>query len=152
MDGVCRLYKFMSSDVYPTNQPKTQGIGDSRGVMWDFAGPYTIGTRKLAFGAPTRFFQLTLQGAQEARAFDAAVQETNACYSQRMHNLCCDNCHSHVARALNTFGYAAYRRWNMVLLCFMVFFRGRFVSPGAVAKTWGPFAALVVVALVIKYK
>jgi hypothetical protein len=50
--------------------------------MWDFAGPYTIGTRKLAFGAPTRYVQLTLRSAQEARDFDAAVQEANEEYCE----------------------------------------------------------------------
>jgi len=30
------------------------GICDSEGVIWDFAGPYTIGREKMAFGSPTR--------------------------------------------------------------------------------------------------
>lgn len=76
------------------------GIGDSKGVMFDFAGPYTIGTRKLAFGNPTRYVQLTLRSAQEARDYDAAIQEANQEYCGRMHNLFCDNCHSHVARCV----------------------------------------------------
>ncbi len=120
--------------------------------MWDFAGPYTIGTRKLAFGAPTRYVQLQLRSAQEARDFDAAIQEANAEYCTRMHNLCCDNCHSHVARALNNLGYAGYRRWNMVILCFWVCLRGAFVSPLAALQTWGPSAVLLAIILIIKYK
>lgn len=40
----------------------------------------------------------------------------------------------------------------MVVLCFWVFLRGRFVSPAAVFKTWGPFAVLLAVVLIIKYK
>ena len=31
------------------------GICDSRGVVYDFAGPYTIGTDNMAFSQPTRF-------------------------------------------------------------------------------------------------
>lgn len=53
-------------------------------MLWDFAGPYTIGTRKLAFGAPTRYVQLKLGNAQEARDYDAAIEEANAVY-------CCVN-------------------------------------------------------------
>ena len=37
--------------------------------------------------------------------WDQAVQSANRTYSQRMHNICCDNCHSHVACALNAMGY-----------------------------------------------
>lgn len=39
-------------------------------------------------------------------AWDAAVDEANRTYCKRMHNLCCDNCHSHVCRALQTMQYA----------------------------------------------
>lgn len=60
--------------------------------------------------------------------------------------------HTHTHRALNTFGYAGHRGWNMVVLCFWVFFRGSFVSPAAVLKTWGPFALLVAVVLILRYK
>lgn len=34
------------------------GIADSRGVIYDFAGPYTIGEEHMAFGKPTRYLQL----------------------------------------------------------------------------------------------
>lgn len=57
-----------------------------------------------------------------------------------------------MARVLNTCGYAGHRGWNMVLLCFWVFFRGAFVSPLAILQTWGPFAVLLALALVIGYK
>ena len=36
------------------------------------------------------------------------------------HNLCCDNCHSHVARALNLMKYDNSSSWNMVKLCFLM--------------------------------
>ena len=34
------------------------GICDSRGYIWDFAGPYTIGRDNMAFGNPTRYIKL----------------------------------------------------------------------------------------------
>jgi len=38
----------------------------------------------------------------------------------------------------------------MVVLCFYMFFAGRWVSPMAVAKTWGPFLVGLTVILVIE--
>ena len=127
------------------------GIGDTKGLLCDFAGPYHIGHRKLAFGPPTRYVQLHIPPGKLG-AFDGAVAEANTCYSGRVHNLCFDNCHSHCARALNTFGYGGSRRWNMVLLCFWMFFAGRWVSPWAVVKTWGPFGVVLAIVLVVGYK
>lgn len=43
------------------------------------------------------------------------------------HNLCCDNCHSHVAMALNKMNYDFNDSWNMVKLCFLMLFYGKHV-------------------------
>ena len=64
----------------------------------------------------------------------------------RMHNLLCDNCHSHVARALNLMQYSNSTRWNMVSLCLLMLVRGRYVSWGAVLRTWLPATVLAAVA------
>ena len=42
------------------------------------------------------------------------------------HNLCCDNCHSHVAMALNLMQYNRSSSWNMVKLCFFMLIYGKF--------------------------
>ena len=34
------------------------GIADQNGVIYDFAGPYTIGRVNMAFGPPTRYLKL----------------------------------------------------------------------------------------------
>lgn len=80
------------------------GICDSDGVIWDFAGPYTIGREHMAFGTPTRYIQLDPTLAR-AMSWNDGVREANKVYSKRMHNICCDNCHSHVANALNAMEY-----------------------------------------------
>ena len=36
-----------------------------------------------------------------SRMWDQSIWEANDVYRGRMHNICCDNCHSHVANALN---------------------------------------------------
>ena len=64
-----------------------------------------------------------------------------------MHNLFCDNCHSHVACALNRMPLTAYgiSKWDMVKLCFLIFFRARFLSVGAIVSQFAPFVILVIV-------
>ena len=89
-----------------------------------------------------------------------------------MHNLCCDNCHSHVARALNLMQYDGSTRffflemfgrecnvdsfsfnlsWNMVTLCALMLVHGRHVSWLGMLRTWLPSLILlaIVVALVV---
>ena len=128
------------------------GITDSRGVIYDFAGPYTIGIDDMAFGVPTRYLQLNpeLVGARGApgrtatQGWDAAVDAGCDVYSQRMHNIFCDNCHSHVARSLNTMAYAGKTDWNMVSLAVWVLLSGRWISWQRAAVSWAPFALIVV--------
>lgn len=67
-----------------------------------------------------------------------------------MHNLCCDNCHSHVALALKRMGYAGVEGWNMVVLAFWVFFAGRFVSFSGFLKQWLPFGAALALYLLLR--
>lgn len=82
-----------------------------------------------------------------AERWDDSISEANAVYRTRMHNLFCDNCHSHVAYALNGMDATAYgvRRgsWDMVKLCFLVFFRARFLSFGGFLAQFLPFGLLV---------
>eukprot|EP00551_Chaetoceros_affinis_P007596 CAMPEP_0203662644 /NCGR_PEP_ID=MMETSP0090-20130426/541_1 /ASSEMBLY_ACC=CAM_ASM_001088 /TAXON_ID=426623 /ORGANISM="Chaetoceros affinis, Strain CCMP159" /LENGTH=123 /DNA_ID=CAMNT_0050525463 /DNA_START=53 /DNA_END=421 /DNA_ORIENTATION=+ len=79
------------------------GIADSNGVASDFQGPYYVGDRgRMAFGAPTRAFRVNICDVPGGAAvWDQMIQEANEVYRGRMHNICCDNCHSHVACALN---------------------------------------------------
>ncbi len=84
------------------------GISDSRGLVFDFAGPYTIGTGRLAFGDAVKVLPLDeTRCGREALDWDAAIREGNEIYSKRMHHLCLDNCHSHVAQCLNLMAYGA---------------------------------------------
>jgi transmembrane protein 222 len=80
------------------------GIGDSEGVIRDFAGPYHIGVGSLAFGKPVRYLQLNPDKCS-AQDWDTSVMEGCRIYKGRMHNLFMDNCHSHVAKCLNIMGY-----------------------------------------------
>ena len=48
--------------------------------------------------------------------------------SPSQHNLCCDNCHSHVARALNLMRYNGSTSWNMYKLGFMIVIYGKYTG------------------------
>jgi hypothetical protein len=124
------------------------GIADSNGIANDFQGSYYVGTNgRMAFGRVTRYLKIDVSDLPGGVArWDVAIQEANQVYSQRIHNICCDNCHSHVANALNRMkleGKYGIRKWDMVKLCFLVFFRARFVSCGAVLVQFLPFLVLV---------
>ncbi|KAI0220927.1 hypothetical protein LSAT2_027626 [Lamellibrachia satsuma] len=66
-----------------------------------------------------------------------------------MHNLCCDNCHSHVAYALNTMKYNNSTSWNMFSLAFLVLLHGKHVSIAGFLKTWLPFMMIVAIAITV---
>lgn len=118
------------------------GICNSEGKIFDFAGPYTIGVDQMAFGCPTRYLLLKPRKAV-AKSWDEALAGGCAIYSERVHNLCCDNCHSHVARCLNDMEYGGTRSWNMITLCFWVFFCAPYTNWGGCLRSWLPFLIFV---------
>ncbi|XP_030661004.1 transmembrane protein 222 isoform X1 [Nomascus leucogenys] len=87
--------------------------------------------------------------ASGPNAWDTAVHDASEEYKHRMHNLCCDNCHSHVALALNLMRYNNSTNWNMVTLCFFCLLYGKYVSVGAFVKTWLPFILLLGIILTV---
>ncbi|KAE9022800.1 hypothetical protein PR001_g13061 [Phytophthora rubi] len=125
------------------------GLADSKGVIFDFAGPYTIGRDDFAFGAPTRYLQCTVAPKDVAK-WDEAVAAGCKIYEKRMHNLCCDNCHSHVAVCLEHADYGGRKRWNMVELCFWMFFRGKYVSIAGFLKSWLPFVFVLALIAIVR--
>ena len=88
--------------------------------------------------------------AAAQQAWDAAVDAGCDVYSRRMHNICCDNCHSHVARCLNAMRYEGRSDWNMVGLAAWLFVSGRYVSPLRALQTWLPFLLLVLAIVLLK--
>nr|CCA26294.1 conserved hypothetical protein [Albugo laibachii Nc14] len=123
------------------------GIADSKGIIYDFAGSYLIGKEFFAFGNPARYVQFPIHSVQQAREWDEAIAYGNAIYSERPHQICCDNCHSHVAACLNHLECSNSKSWNMVRLCFFVLTNGSFVNRMATLKTWLPFSSFVLIAI-----
>lgn len=126
------------------------GIADSQGVIYDFAGPFTIGKEHMAFGEPTRYIQLDPQKCRDMD-WDRGVREGCNMYSRRMHNICCDNCHSHVAATLNFMGYGGSRGYGMVGIGVWFFFCGRFTSTSAMVWTYLPFLIVLSIILIASY-
>ena len=129
------------------------GIANSSGIASDFQGSYYVSDRgqngRMAFGKATRYLKLDAsQVPGGIDRWDECIQEANEVYSQRIHNICCDNCHSHVALALNKMEFSYHgiiHKWDMVKLCFLMFFQGRFVSHGAILSQFLPFTILVLI-------
>ncbi|KAK1124597.1 hypothetical protein K0M31_005972 [Melipona bicolor] len=120
------------------------GIATSTGVIRDFAGPYHVAEDNMTFGKPTKYMQLNYAKAKGGvQGWDSAVAEASEIYKTRMHKLCCDNCHSHVATALNIMSYDNSNSWNMVKLALLILVYGKYVSFTGFLKTWMPFCLLV---------
>lgn len=126
------------------------GICDSMGRVYDFAGPYTIGEDGMAFGEPARYVTLDPSKARKL-SWNAAIDVGNGIYCKRMHNLCCDNCHSHVARCLDEMEYSGISHWNMVMVGAYVILFGKWVSPTRALASWGPFLFLLSLVLLFKF-
>jgi len=140
------------------------GICDSRGVVYDFGGPFFISVDDFSFGAPYLYLPLdpsdalgfagdeaprgAVTGAAAAARWDAAVDAANDDFARRMHNIVCNNCHHHAAAALNAIGYKGRRNWGQVSLAAMVILRGTWVSRRALACVWAA-PLLVAVALAV---
>lgn len=122
------------------------GIALSNGVIRDFAGPYFVSEDNMAFGRPTRYLILDPRKVNGgAMRWDEAVSKASVVYGTRMHNLFCDNCHSHVGLALSQMEYNGSIRWNMIRLAAWMFFCGKFVRAPGLLKTFMPFLIIVVV-------
>lgn len=176
--GICNLSLTRKGRVLGTIIPTSQiSFDTAAGVIFDFAGPYTINRGNFAFGkilefylfivsryierretlmnlnssasgAPTRYIQLDALKCRDAD-WDTAIAQGCDVYSQRMHNICYDNCHSHVVKCLNVMGYDNKRSYNMVDLACWFFFSGKFPTAKAFILTILPFTILVAFIILI---
>jgi len=127
------------------------GIGLSSGVIRDFAGPYFVSEDNFAFGKPTKYWQLDPTKVPHGHSWDMAISEASEVYKGRMHNLCCDNCHSHVGMALTLMRYDDCVNWGMVKLAFLMLVHGKYVNVWGFLKTWVPFLLLILLAVFISF-
>eukprot|EP01017_Pseudomicrothorax_dubius_P020680 TRINITY_DN2246_c0_g1_i1.p1 TRINITY_DN2246_c0_g1~~TRINITY_DN2246_c0_g1_i1.p1 ORF type:complete len:188 (-),score=14.44 TRINITY_DN2246_c0_g1_i1:123-686(-) len=126
------------------------GITTSQGVIHDFAGPYTVTVDDFAFGEPHKYSKLNIDDS-DANRFDAAVEAADRTYRGMMHNLFCNNCHSHVAAALNKYGYQGKTNWNMVNIWFLTICSSSYYSFGHFLRTYCGFVVLVILFFVLRW-
>ena len=116
------------------------GITDSRNRVIDF-GPYAMVMDNMMLGSvcvyvplnPEKISTSTLSerdqlhsaGGDQIEDWDKFVAKGAQEYSNRCHNLICDNCNHHVAHTLNLMGYNNYRHWGMFQLWIYVLLHGK---------------------------
>mmetsp|Transcript_20875 Transcript_20875/g.53524 ORF Transcript_20875/g.53524 Transcript_20875/m.53524 type:complete len:142 (+) Transcript_20875:2-427(+) len=101
------------------------GIADSHGKIHDFQGPYSIGIDEFMVGCVLRYAVIS---GPEDEGWDAAIERADSVYAQRIHDICCDNCHHHTALALNESGKTCLGRPHSLLSAwFYVCLMGRCV-------------------------
>ena len=103
------------------------GICTSSGIIHDFAGSYSISIDNFSFGNVTKYIQLNLT-KEEQKVWDDAIIKADEIYSNEEHNLCLNNCHSHVAYALNLINYKGYNKYTMVHIWWMLILKGKYTG------------------------
>ena len=126
------------------------GVCPSNGQIHDFDGPYHVSVDDFAFGKTYKYLQLDI-APEDYPEWNRAVAKADAVYKRRMHNLCCDNCHSHVACALNEFKYKGKQDYTMVHVWWMLITKGRYVSWCALLLTYAMWFVAVGVVCAIVY-
>uniref|UniRef100_A0A183C1X1 Probable U2 small nuclear ribonucleoprotein A' n=1 Tax=Globodera pallida TaxID=36090 RepID=A0A183C1X1_GLOPA len=122
------------------------GIATSKGVIRDFAGSNFVSEDDMAFGWPTLYHQLSpgkVNGGAEV--WDRAVAQASDEYKKRVHNLFCDNCHSHVALALNTMRYGGKSNWNNFRVGADVHLHGKLVGFDGFLRQFLPFFLIILI-------
>jgi len=127
------------------------GICDSRGVVWDFQGPFTIVDDSMMLGKATRYLPLDpekvfteVDGATTAaECWDECVRRGNDVYRKRIHCIIYPNCNHHVAHCLNEMRYGGWRYYEMLQLWFLIFFRAKFCGTRGFLVTFGPLIAIL---------
>ena len=59
------------------------GIATTSGIIRDFAGPYYVSEDNMAFGNPTKYWQLSLKNVKSL-SWDQAIHNASEEYKQRM--------------------------------------------------------------------
>ena len=87
----------------------------------------------MGFGNVTKYLEIdpkndfNVQGST-VKKVDKAIDEASEVYEGMVHNLFCNNCHHHVARALNRLNYLDSNSWGTFSLMILLMRKGKFVS------------------------
>uniref|UniRef100_A0A915E5Y2 C-type lectin domain-containing protein n=1 Tax=Ditylenchus dipsaci TaxID=166011 RepID=A0A915E5Y2_9BILA len=121
------------------------GIATTDGKIRDFAGDYRVNKDKMGIGWPTSYCQLSMDKvAGGASVYDQAIEEASDEYKRHRHRIFSDNCHSHVALALNNMQYDGKEDWNAMKVFYYMLRHGRPTSCIGFTKQYVPFVVLFV--------
>ena len=101
-----------------------------------------------AFGKPTKYIELDLT-EQEKYDWDRAILKGDNKYNMEVHNLCVNNCHSHVAYVLNQLNYKGRNNYNMLSIWWMLITKGKYVNCCGFFKTYIGFLIIIFIILII---
>lgn len=107
------------------------GICNSKGIIYDFMGSNAINEDSLGFGNPYKYVQLEV-----CPNWDKAVTKANEKFIDEEHNLFTNNCHSHVAYALNQMKYKGRSNYTMIDVWLMCSLKSRYISYYHVVKNY----------------
>lgn len=133
------------------------GIVTSQGIIHDFAGPYYVNrdAHRMAFGAVTKYLPVDVKSLEAVKqgdgvkAWDNAIEASSRDYDHQLHNLLCNNCHSHVSQVLNELQFQGFKHWNTLFLILYFVLHARFVSFARLVQTYAGFFAVIVICLIV---
>jgi len=128
------------------------GICTSEGVIHDFAGPYYVSVDDFAFGNPHKYVMLNTEGTGiDRKSYDSAILKADQKYGGENHNIFLNNCHSHVANALNHMKYKGKTNWTMVDVWLLCSTKSKYVSTRHILFTYIGFIIVALIILFIKW-
>ncbi|EPT29006.1 transmembrane protein TMEM222 [Toxoplasma gondii ME49] len=130
------------------------GICTAEGVVHDFAGPYFISVDRMAFNRPMRVWRLDRGGVnhpEDPMMYDRAIEAADAQFCRMSHNLICNNCHHHVADALNHMAYKGRRNWTQFDVWWQLVVRGRFLTWRDCFVVWSAWTILGIIVIFCRF-
>lgn len=121
------------------------GVCTSEGIIHDFSGSYSITVDDMAFGNPTKYVELEIN---DKKKWDENVKAADDQYKEESHNLFCNNCHSHVAMALNEANYQG-GKWNMVSIAWLLVKQGKYTGFSGLFKTYIGFFIIILIVILL---
>lgn len=114
------------------------GIGNTNGIIYDFAGSFTVSVNDMAFGNPLKYVKLNLN-EEEKRLFDSSILDITEQYKKKEHQYCGDNCHTFVAEILNKINYKGKNDYTKESVFNLVNCHSEYISCTACIKNYFGF-------------
>jgi len=102
----------------------------------------------MAFGEPHKYVFLGSEDLKSEEAWDESINKADDRFRTEEHNLCCNNCHSHVAQALNNMKYENKSNYNMFHVWWYCIAYSKYVSWGHMIKTYLGFIIVLLLILI----